>query len=339
MQWSKLSQLALPSLIATAALQALSSPVQAALLSSESEGRIVINDTAGQTTARAIGAPFTAVTELFIGNALCSGTLISPTTVITAKHCTDGASPGAMSVRFRDSDSANSLLFTRGVSSKFEVPPVPQTSLLDGTDVSLLTLDSPVTTIAPLRFLADNPTGVTATMVGFGLNGVGSTGHQNTRDSLRWGAENVIDLYGPAASFPPTGTTVAGSANIFNTDFDNGTRLRNTLAGFGSSAVPLTNEGTTAPGDSGGPLLVNLNGEFLIVGVLSGGTSSTSQYGDISWWTGTNQHRSFIEAQGGQFVPIPEPLTILGAGTAIGFGTFFKLRLAKRNKKDNGQSQ
>ncbi|MDJ0601561.1 MAG: PEP-CTERM sorting domain-containing protein [Crocosphaera sp.] len=31
--------------------------------------------------------------------------------------------------------------------------------------------------------------------------------------------------------------------------------------------------------------------------------------------------------------PVPEPLTILGAGTAIAFGGAFKRKLAKKNKK------
>ncbi|MCH2248071.1 MAG: PEP-CTERM sorting domain-containing protein [Crocosphaera sp.] len=30
---------------------------------------------------------------------------------------------------------------------------------------------------------------------------------------------------------------------------------------------------------------------------------------------------------------VPEPLTILGAGTAIGFGTAFKKKLGKNKKK------
>ncbi|MFK7960818.1 MAG: hypothetical protein AB8G96_09860, partial [Phycisphaerales bacterium] len=35
---------------------------------------------------------------------------------------------------------------------------------------------------------------------------------------------------------------------------------------------------------------------------LSGGTTSTSVYGDISWWTGTAVFRNAIEARGGEFV-------------------------------------
>jgi len=30
---------------------------------------------------------------------------------------------------------------------------------------------------------------------------------------------------------------------------------------------------------------------------------------------------------------VPEPLTVLGAGTAIGFGSFFKRQLSKKQRK------
>lgn len=35
---------------------------------------------------------------------------------------------------------------------------------------------------------------------------------------------------------------------------------------------------------------------------------------------------------------VPEPLTMLGAGTALGFGTFFKRKLAKKQQKDNAKA-
>jgi hypothetical protein len=46
------------------------------------------------------------------------------------------------------------------------------------------------------------------------------------------------------------------------------------------------------------------------VGVLSGGTTSNSVYGDISWWTGVAPFRAQIEAAGGVFTTVvPEPGT------------------------------
>lgn len=42
---------------------------------------------------------------------------------------------------------------------------------------------------------------------------------------------------------------------------------------------------------------------------------------------------SALSVENVQLTPIPEPLTILGAGTAIGFGGLFKKKLSKRNQK------
>lgn len=38
-----------------------------------------------------------------------------------------------------------------------------------------------------------------------------------------------------------------------------------------------------------------------------------------------------------QVVAVPEPLTLLGAGTALGFGTFFKRELSKKQKKEKAK--
>ena len=138
-----------------------------------------------------------------------------------------------------------------------------------------------------------------AESVGFGYAGVGSSGAGGGGGTRR-AIENVIDGYGAALYAPGN---PGSSGNIFNTDFDSGSAGHNTLSGLGSSAVPLPNEGTTAGGDSGGPLIVN--GE--IVGVLSGGSTANSVYGDISWWTGTISYASFIQtnAPGAIFGMIP----------------------------------
>lgn len=256
---------------------------------------IVINDTVGETTAIALGSPQTSIVEIFGSGYLASGALIDPFHVITAQHFTYGISPESMTVKFHDATNTGAN-FLYSVTAKAEIG---DNTLYDGTDIAILTLSAAAPDgFNPLPFLPYDPTGLIADTVGFGLNGLGSAGHGGTRDGKRWAAENVIDLF---------------DANILYTDFDDGTAGNNTLSGIGSSATPLTNEGTTAPGDSGGPLLVN----GAIVGVLSGGTTATSQYGDVSLWTGTSQHLQFIRDNAPDAQVIPEPSTFLLFSMAI----------------------
>ena len=225
----------------------------------------------------------------------CSGTLIAPNVVLCARHC--GAGPGSQIV-FGDNLNGGGLVF-RTVQSSFL--PDGGGSLLDGGDVSILTLSSPVpaSVAVPMRLIDETNEleGMRCDTVGYGLNGLGSSGHNFSSDGYRWGGENIIDRYGSPASG-------GGGSNIISTDFDNGSNGANSIGG--SSPNPLQYEATTAGGDSGGPVLVELGGEWVIAGVLSGGTTSTSTYGDVSWWTGTAVYRTAIESRGGEFgIPAP----------------------------------
>lgn len=251
--------------------------------------RIVINDTIGAAGSREFASPFDAVVSVSVG---CTGSLISPNTVITARHCGIGAGD---SVSF--GDNSNNPDGTFSVAAAFQPGGGNAGSpLLDGGDVTILTLSSnvPESIATPLRFIdaADDLVGLTAVTVGYGFNGVGSVGHGFSADGFRWGGENVIDAVGS-----PAGTN---GSNIISTDFDDGSNAANTIGS--SSSTPLEFEATTAPGDSGGPILVDVNGEWVIAGVLSGGTTANSVFGDISWWTGTSIYRTQIEASGGVFV-------------------------------------
>ena len=246
--------------------------------------RIVINDDIGPAGSQDFAAPFDAVVAL----PGCTGTLIAANVVVSARHC--GSSAGDV-IRFGD----NSLNpdFTATVTS-VDVPAGAGT-LLDGGDLNILFLDQdiPESVAKPMR-LTDFTTeleGMVANTLGYGLNGVGSTGHQFSSDGLRWGGQNIIDAYGtPAGTF---------GSNIISTDFDDGSAGANTIPS--GDADPLEFEATTAPGDSGGPILVQLGADWVVAGVLSGGTTSTSVYGDISWWTGIEPYRDVIEAAGGTF--------------------------------------
>ena len=249
--------------------------------------RIVINDAIGPAGSRAYAAPFDSIVRSSVG---CTGTLIADNVVLSARHCSIGAGS-----RFIFGDnSGGGGDFSATVQSSFL--PAGNGSLLGGGDVSIHTLTAPVpaSIATPVR-LFDETTGLegmVAATLGYGFNGVGSVGHGSTSDGRRWGGENIIDAYGSPAD--------DSGANIISTDFDDGTPAANTIPS--SSPVPLPFEATTAPGDSGGPVMVQVDGEWLIAGVLSAGTTTTSVYGDISWWTGTAVFRDDIEARGGQFV-------------------------------------
>ncbi len=247
--------------------------------------RIVINDAIGAAGARAYAAPFDAVVELTLG---CTGTLIAPNTVIAARHC--GGGPGS-TVRFGDSTTTTYTATASSVTF-----PAGGGSLLDGGDVAIwrLTQDVPANIATPMKLIDETATlvGEVAATLGYGYNGLGSTGHGFSADGWRWGGENIIDRYGSPAG--------SSGSNIFSTDFDDGSAGNNTISG--SDPSPLQFEATTAPGDSGGPLLVQAGGEWVVAGVLSGGTTSTSVYGDISWWTGVGNFAAQIEAAGGVFV-------------------------------------
>ncbi|MEM9374460.1 MAG: GC-type dockerin domain-anchored protein, partial [Planctomycetota bacterium] len=214
---------------------------------------------------------------------------IAPNVVLSARHCGIGA--GTL-VRF--GDNSNSPTFTTTVQST--TLPDGNGSLLDGGDVSIHILNAtvPANIAEPMRLIeeTDELEGKVAATIGYGFNGLGSVGHQFSSDGFRWGGENIIDVYGSPAS--------SGGSNIISTDFDNGTSGTNTIPA--GSSVPLEFEATTAPGDSGGPVLVQFGDEWVIAGVLSGGTTSTSVYGDISWWTGTAIYRDAIESNGGDFI-------------------------------------
>ena len=247
--------------------------------------RIVINNTIGAQGARDYAAPFDAVIQ--VGG--CTGTLIAPNVVLSARHCGIGA--GDL-IRFGDNSGSPDFTVTVQSSSL----PDGGGSLLDGGDVSIhiLTAPVPANVAEPMRLIdeTDELEGMVCATLGYGYNGLGSSGHGFSGDGFRWGGENIIDAYGSPAS--------ASGANIISTDFDNGASGANTIPS--GSQVPLEFEATTAPGDSGGPVLVQFGGEWVIAGVLSGGTTSTSVYGDISWWTGTAIYRNEIESAGGQFV-------------------------------------
>lgn len=193
-------------------------------------------------------------------------------------------------------------------------------------DIALATLDTPAariptwallfsplptpTTIDPAR-----GTGYHVTITGYGRSGNGTAGATQGVDFRRRAAENMLGalaslddrndfLFGPAApGTPPLGQ------NLYNLDFDD---PRRGTAGANQFDInihrddALPGEGTTAGGDSGGPLILTasrntLSTKNLQIGVLSGGSrffgpQAFSSYGTTSFYQPLYLYWDYIAA-------------------------------------------
>lgn len=193
----------------------------------------MINDEIGLAGAAnfANSLPSVALVTLIDGRFRCSGTLISPTTLLTARHCPTRAGDAV----FFGGDPGAPLLTTSVSEVSNPAPPI-QSGILSGGDVEILTLATavPNSVAQPLRLtdLTDDLVGREAILAGFGASGIGSEGHGGSNDGLRRAGTNIIDSYGrPAGGFV--------GANIFSTDFDNGTTLANTIEDSDPEPLPF----------------------------------------------------------------------------------------------------
>ena len=142
---------------------------------------IVVNSRfAGATTnaeaasfPQLMASPFSNVVRLFINNSgVCTGTLISAATILTANHCTSGTAENLIIVTFDQNgdglvdvgiDQVNDII------SKFEAPDVLcNPNFVDGTDPAVLELAGPLPSWAmSCQQLWDGDVlGSTVTMVG-----------------------------------------------------------------------------------------------------------------------------------------------------------------------------
>lgn len=293
----------------------------------------------------ALAGLFPAVGQVAGGG---TGTLVAPNKVLTAAHvvANDDPNEGAIGV-------IRPEIYTEGVKlgsdvgspthhvtvSEIQIHP----SWLNGNefrrayDVAILTLSTSITDVAPMSVSSDNPVGEMGTLVGYGGHGVGTTvdlSNDASYDNVRRAAKNMIDHLEPLNS---SDTEIAGTLQV---DFDSPSGDHNTLQtvyGHSSNATPVALEGITAPGDSGGPLLIESNGQYQIVGIVSSGGNPLSQtdqdelagrYGSIGEWAAL-QHAAtvdFLTTNGinpsnGTPTSTPTPTQTAGAATATATST------------------
>ena len=284
------------------------------LLTAGSASAITINDDLGAEGAAALGAPFLNVVRLDFSDGtgpFCTGSLIAPLAILTARHCMDGLTAGDISVAF--TEGTGEIILTRPVA---EIVSLDDSDDFLGNDITVLSLREAVTNVAPFRLLANPMVGEIARMVGFGNQGLGSVGAVLDYVGSRWAAENVVDAivqFAPDTAIFSDFDDPLGRSNLAGaTDLG----FLEIPGGLVSSPEMLEAEGTTAPGDSGGPLLFWRDGAWVIGGVLSGGSGDFSVYGDISFWSGVGapESRALLTAFGAVYDPDPAVIPLPASG-------------------------
>ena len=157
-------------------------------------------------------------------------------------------------------------------------------------DIAIASLDTPAADVptwtmlftplpAPASISDTTGTGYHVTITGYGLNGTGATGATGQIDYRRRIAENYVGLLGSINDFyyGLFGGTAGLPANLYQLDFDDPTRrYPGDYNLFKDDALP--DEGITAPGDSGGPLILDRTfDKATIIGVLSGSYTFNGQ--------------------------------------------------------------
>jgi len=279
-----------------------------------------------------------------------TGTLLNSEWVLTAAHCWD-TNITAMEIL------VGGATYTADMGELYQHPQWTDVGPSQGWDIALFKLSAPITNtiVYPTLYTKNDEFGKTAIFLGTGDVGTGTVprGSQTNDPLLVHAAFNIIDRVTTQTNGGYTGGllvadfdgTTNDAQNTLDVSYytngetwiwDTRTNIVTTLdtpgeiVGDDSSSNQYTFggdilEGSTAPGDSGGPTFIEDGGVWKLAGVTSwgnnpwdeiynGGSGTAGLYGDASYLTRVSQNADWV------YSIIPEPTTsallaLCGAGT------------------------
>lgn len=229
------------------------------------------------------------------GKTYCTGTLVNARTIVTASHCLvlSGSHLGSYvaDTEIRFSPQAKKPHSNdRGLSGAAAMPGYTA-SVFANNDFAVLSLDRPVTEIAPSAYMNGTEPwfdyAALAVIAGYGQNGTGTNPpdrYVDPIDGKRRVGETLLTDLGTGYSENPDFPTYTGLfRDPLNPDAVG-------AKGVSMPGVPVPYyQAGTAPGDSGGPLFLVTDEGLILIGTLVGGYSTGPDgwagYGFLNVWT------------------------------------------------------
>jgi hypothetical protein len=207
--------------------------------------------------------------------AYCTGTLISPTVLVTAAHCGD---PGQTTARI--SFSSDYQPGDRTYSGSYVPNPEYSGSQSDPHDLAVVVFTKPIPNIAPARLPAAGL-----------LDTLRAAGTLQTASFTSVGYGSLAPVNGPGGKtfvYTDTRNQASGSLNSL------------TNAWLRLSQNPSTGNGGTCYGDSGGPnFLGGSDSDLLVATTITGDTACRST--NVDYRLDTTDARDFL----GHYVTLP----------------------------------